>query len=214
MQPVIVFFCFMLAQISPVLAQSAPVNKPDIKVGDRWMYRVVNMYNNEATSEFEQIITEVNGDEIKLDQKTFSSNAGDNVGSVARRKADRATWTFPDSRIFEGSFVFLAFPLEVGKTWKNEYQRRRNDSGTTAFSSPVKVEGWEEVEVPSGKFKALKVAHSGFYSTKILSGAWNGRSAQTVWYSPEVKKFVKLEFDDSDKGGNKTRTELIEYEVK
>ncbi|MEF8755714.1 MAG: hypothetical protein V5B60_17605 [Accumulibacter sp.] len=131
MQPVIVFFCFMLAQISPVLAQSAPVNKPDIKVGDRWMYRVVNMYNNEATSEFEQIITEVNGDEIKLDQKTFSSNAGDNVGSVARRKADRATWTFPDSRIFEGSFVFLAFPLEVGKTWKNEYQRRRNDSGTT-----------------------------------------------------------------------------------
>lgn len=214
MQPIIVCLCFMLAQISPALAQSAPLNKPDIKVGDRWMYRVVNMYNNEVTSKFEQKITDVNGDEIKLDQKTFSSNAEDNVGRVAERKADRATWTFPDSRIFEGSFVFLAFPLEVGKTWKNEYQRRRNDSGTTAFSSPVKVEGWEEVEVPAGKFKALKVAHSGFYSTQTVSGAWKGSTAQTVWYSPEVKKFVKLEFDDSNKGGDKTRTELIEYEVK
>ncbi len=212
MQRVIIYLCFMLAQISPALAQSSPVNKPDIKVGDRWKYQVTNIYNNQVTSKFEQKITNVNGDEIKLDQTTFSSPE-DSAGRVASRDANRATWTFPDRRIFEGSYVFLDFPLEVGKTWKNEYQRNRNEGGgTTAFSSPVKVEGWEEVEVPAGKFKALKVVHSGFYNSKTNTGAWTGRSEETVWYSPDVKKFVKSVY--LDPGGDQRRTELVEYEVK
>lgn len=197
----------------PAPANTDCVAKPKVTVGDRWVYRTINLYNNEETSQFEQRTTTVNGDELQLDQTIVSSKGNVNVGSTNTRNADRSTWTFRDSRIFDGMYVFLAFPLEVGKTWKNEYQRRRGDSGVTAFSSPVTVEGWEDVQVPAGKFRSLKIVHSGNYSTQNGSASWTGRSTETVWYAPEVKKFVKSEFIETPQG-NRIRTELVEYEVK
>ena len=188
------------------------LERPDFKVGDRWVFKTTNVYNNEELSKFEQKITEIGDDEIKIDQTTISSKNEANVGRVVKRKADRSTWTFPNSRIFDGKFVALAFPLEVGKTWTNEYKWKRSDSGTTYFDSPVKVEGWEEVQVPAGKFRALKVVHSGYYSSQTTSSSWKGRTAETMWYSPEIRKFVKYLFDDQ--GGDKVLYELIEYEVK
>lgn len=189
------------------------IQKPDVKIGDRWVYKVTNNFNDEEMSRFEQKITDVGEDKIKLDQATISSTSEASVGRVQKRQADRSTWTFPNSRIFEGRYVFLAFPLEVGKTWKNEYKINRSDGGTTSYNSPVTVEGWEDVQVPAGKFKAIKIVHSGFYSAQKINSSWTGSTAETFWYAPEVKKFVKSEFIDTP-GGNRVRTELVEYEVK
>lgn len=207
------FALSVLTSLAAIAQPTLPVDKPNLKVGDRWVFKTTNLFSNEETSRYEQKITEVKEDEVKLDQTTISSRNAASVGRVLHRKADQSTLTYSNPRIFEGKYVFLAFPLEVGKTWKNEYKWKRTDSGTTSFSSPVKVEGWEEVQVPAGKFKALKVVHSGYYSAQSSGNSWSGSIIETAWYAPEVKRFVKYESIDTPQG-DQIRTELIEFEVK
>jgi hypothetical protein len=194
-------------------SQEQCIAKPDFRVGDRWVYRRINIFNGEELSRYEDKVTEVGDIQIKVDRTTLSAKDGKDIGQVGKVTADRSTWTTPNSRRYDGNYVALAFPLEVGKTWKNEYKWRRSDSGTTNFLSPVKVEGWEEVTVPAGKFRALKVVHSGHYSARNNSYSWSGTTAETFWYAPEIRKFVKYEMIDQPQG-DQIRIELTEYEVK
>jgi uncharacterized lipoprotein YddW (UPF0748 family) len=48
----------------------------------------------------------------------------------------------------------------------------------------VVVVGWETVEVPAGKFRALRVEAT-------HDGRRNGPQV-TAWYAPEVKRYVRL----------------------
>jgi hypothetical protein len=101
--------------------------------------------------------------------------------------------------------------LEIGKKWKNEYRMKRNDSGTTFYSMPVTVEGWEEVEVPAGKFNALKVVNHGSYAVDSAGSSFSSSLTETFWYVPSVKRFVRREFIDPR--GDRLRFELLEYAV-
>jgi hypothetical protein len=80
-----------------------------------------------------------------------------------------------------------------------------------------RVLGWEEVEVRAGKFKAIKLEY------KIVRGfalmplqeykAW-------YWYSPEVKNFVKCQYEKGykealiEEDGARGDWELVSYELK
>jgi hypothetical protein len=59
-----------------------------------------------------------------------------------------------------------------------------------------RVLGWEEVEVPAGKFKAIKLEYK--CEPKWRSGmGWITAvvSKALYWYSPEVKNFVKCQYE-------------------
>ncbi len=201
-----------IALVFSSLAYGQPVEKPNLKLGDRWIFKTTDLFKNEELSRFEQRISAVSESVVNIDQTTTYSSKGANTGRVSKRTANPLTWTFQNSRIFEGKYVFLAFPLEVGQTWTNDYAFKKNDGSEVRFSSPVKVEGWEDIQVPAGKFRALKIVHSGFYSIRGTQQFWQGRAAETVWYVPEVKKFVRSDFIDTP-GGDQVRTELVEFEI-
>lgn len=208
----------MIVPVLMAFAQSVPpVEKPDLKVGDRWVFRSVDLWKNEETSKFEFKVTGTNGDNIELDQTTIASKTSASVGRVSKRKADLSSWTFVTSLV-SGKYLALAFPLEVGKTWEYEYSFKTRAGGTNARKMPAKVEAWEEVQVPAGKFKTLRVAHSGYYSYVRNDGkSWIGSVSEIFWYAPEVRRFVKSEYRDTNGYGtteDQSRTELIEYEVK
>ena len=210
-------FLFLSAiACSNALAQSpAPVERPEFVIGDRWVLRYVDLYNNEELNKWELKVSGLHDDSVRFASVTLANKDASKVGKSSKATASRSTLTFGNGLIVEGKEVRFDFPLEVGKTWKYDYKTRRNDGkGFTTFSVNAKVEGWEEVEVPAGKFKALKVTHTTAYFTETGGMTYNNQVLRTYWYSPEVKREVKYEFIDRATAGDRSRTELVEYEVK
>jgi hypothetical protein len=109
----------------------------------------------------------------------------------------------------------FTFPMSVGKSWDLEFtadhpSNKSHKSETRKLK--YRVVGWEEVEVPAGKFKALKIEADGSWSGEIAprttastatqSGAQGataiaqtvnvtaetvtGRLYQAYWYAPQV----------------------------
>ena len=73
----------------------------------------------------------------------------------------------------------LQFPLEVGKTWKWSGKFSKLLKGTQAY----KVVGAEEVEVPAGKFNALKIE----VNVEIQDSTGNVKTSKAVqWYAKDV----------------------------
>jgi hypothetical protein len=124
----------------------------------------------------------------------------------------------------------FTFPMSVGKTWDLEFTddhpaNKTHKSETRRLK--YRVVGWEEVEVPAGKFKALKIEAEGSWSGEIapqtterstsLAGAQGttavqqtvnvkaetvtGRLYQAYWYAPEVKREVRSVEENYDTNG-------------
>jgi len=187
------------------LAQS--VQRPVYKVGDSWTYRYTDG----------PISYERWGNHYSTETKTVTSVAADYFEmSTLRESEGEKTSGIQLSSLDFNDFVQLApesprqevrawqWPVDVGGTWRYE-EPRRNE--TLVWEARVK--GWEVVEVPAGKFRALKVERE-----LITASGSIGRSV-TVWYSPEVKANVKLESRGAVRSYtriNLTR-ELLSYSV-
>lgn len=101
----------------------------------------------------------------------------------------------------------LDFPLKVGKEWTQDIDLRQLSTGETRpYSNHWRVEAFEEVTVKAGTFKAFRILwrqeNRGPYS-------WSGSAS--LWWSPEVKAFVKRAVHTSDWGND---WELASYVLK
>ena len=68
------------------------------------------------------------------------------------------------------------------------------------------MKGWEDVEVPAGKFRALKIEHNGTYKGSCGTGV----KQHWYWHVPAVKRHVKYEQHVFERpGGDMTVGELI-----
>jgi len=114
----------------------------------------------------------------------------------------------------------LDFPLSIGKQWKTGYSLTGPGVGRPIaydFSEIYEVSGWEDIAVQAGKFKALRLEYK-----RLLTGSsaiWGVMAAEIknqYWYSPEVKYFVKCQYDRDWMKGNKEifNWELVSYELK
>ena len=124
----------------------------------------------------------------------------------------------------------LNFPLTLGKQWKDLYQR--DEYGSAGFSSTAgvlaveyretsRVLGWEEVEVRAGKFSAIKLEYKiETFSRSTIGWMPRGESKAWYWYSPEVKNFVKCQYEKgyrealTEGKGARADWELVSYELK
>jgi hypothetical protein len=76
---------------------------------------------------------------------------------------------------------WLQWPLESGRSWRFE---RPIAAGMQVWEA--KVQGWEDIEVPAGKFRTMRVdVHLISNPNPLLT--WQ----VSIWYSPEAKWFVK-----------------------
>ena len=109
----------------------------------------------------------------------------------------------------------LDFPLSNGKQWKYAYSATSMEGAAMHpiaydYSENYKVLGWEDVEVRGGKFKALRLEYK-----RVVTGAsgW-GLMGQEIknqyWYSPDVKYFVKCQYD---KTWMKEKKEIFNWEL-
>ena len=119
----------------------------------------------------------------------------------------------------------LNFPLTLGKQWKDLYQRDEPTSDTSMvqaeYQESFRVLGWDEVEVRAGKFKAIKLEYTNNTTIRSVAGWISlGESKAWFWYSPEVKNFVKCQYEKgyseaiTKEKGARENWELVSYELK
>jgi hypothetical protein len=183
----------LLVSAAGLAADDAPVGAPQVAVGDCWSYRARNIENRGPIGDYEECITFVDrnkkvilavvtvkadGREIETSYTTEWSGRTGISGVIATPIGDQ-----PDR-----------FPLKVGDSYTETFEFRRALLGAVAGrnSTRYKVVGWEEVSVPAGKFRALKIEGNGTTERSDI-----GRSVPTktdYWYVPEVNRHVKFRF--------------------
>jgi hypothetical protein len=186
-----------------------PVEKPDVKVGDRWTYQATDLRRNRELRKYQEVVTFV-GNEIILTTSTWLSN----------QKEFDSHWTaewnalaLGAGEVYEEPRRFFRFPLNVGDTFEIAYRRvQRGSPMKIANNATVRVVAWEEVAVPAGKFRALKVEIKGSYQR--LDERGGGWFMHTIWYEPGVKRWVKYIFERGNPSpSEKTGRELLMHEV-
>lgn len=181
------------------------VDAPVWNVGDRWIFSnkgAIEVVIADQTSYTLKFSGDICKDESqKFDAIVFDKSTFHRIYGIKGDK--RKKYTNMLRKIFD-------FPLSPGKQWKDDevYQTpivsQFSDLGDLAYFQSFKVLGWEDVEVQAGKFRAIKLEVStGHPPDQIL-----GKSL--YWYSPEVKYFVKCQYDPDSEAAYK---ELVSWEL-
>jgi hypothetical protein len=194
--------------------ESAPVPKPDVKVGDGWRYRVSMHDSNVPTVIFinsrvsfvapDAIVAVETGSDGRESDSQFDSEWG--VSSLGYL-----------GLVFDPPMKFSKYPLQVGTESPYVYGLAavRGGPARTRAEGRVKVVGWEDVAVPAGKFRALKIEASGSFQRLDINA--RGWQRFTLWYVPAVKRFVKSTVESGTRAPNQLdlirTTELVEFKV-
>ncbi|MFC5430493.1 hypothetical protein ACFPTO_17040 [Paraburkholderia denitrificans] len=221
----------------PVIAMAQSIAAPTVKAGDSWTYvnTVETGPNGWRQTRDAITVQRITDSHIYVSSKPVGSSTGGNEVIVD------ADW----SRVREisGNQVVvnrpLAFPLTTGKTWELQYTEPHPNPklSSATWTTKYKVVGYEDVEVPAGKFHALKIEAEGDWrgqiapsntvvqaaqarpgQTTLLTQAQHvtpeataGNTYKAFWYVPEVGRWVKSV--EEYYGSNGVRTQRFTTEL-
>jgi len=192
------------------------VDKPTLQSGEHWTYRRIDLWKNEETERFREDLLGGVGDSSTVLWTILSSQDERRRNSITYEFIDAATLAFYDPKA-EGRHVPLQFPLYPGKTWSFRYTYHPQPLFDITIKQTAVVEGWENVTVPVGTFRALKVTHRGeYHATWGTFYTWSGEIHETYWYAPDAKRVVRMEYRDTQYGGSTwdfLRDELVDFKV-
>lgn len=196
----------LLALATPSAGQSdTRIVKPEIRAGDRWTYRGTNMITP-GTHEYETRVSFIDAKVILM--VSTIKNDGKEVDSSSTPELNFLT--AHSGLMFRPHSGLFRFPLRVGDQHEVRYEQLRPRVNTVESSTTgsVKVVGWESVEVPAGKFRAVKLELDSM--VKPLDGSRAFPRQLSVWYAPEVRRWVKLQ---GETPRNKFSEELLDYKL-
>lgn len=193
------------------------VAAPQLVVGDQWQYRVTDNLRRGIQSQLEAEVVAVSGREARVRYALTDSNGRrewvDEIDGEGGLRAG-SLWREPQ-RPFTPPARLLAFPLDLGKTWRQVIDTVRID---TELKDQIliygRVQGRDSTTVPAGTFETVYV-----YRIVQLDDeeAWRHRTVQTdgIWYGPAVKASVreKREAAYTETGGRDPATVRTESTV-
>lgn len=185
---------FVILFLAPIaFSQERIDNPPEYKVGDTWKWkwtkgREGHSWSNKVIEVKEnEIVAETGRKNILFLDRQY------NVLKVINPKGEDVTHNF----WWERWFWFKEFPLYYGKKW-NQTQKggffdfTRGIRFEQDYDISYEVEGFEKVSVRAGAFNAARIRMT------LLTEDETGRGKITLkvnlWYSPEVKNYVKGEW--------------------
>lgn len=169
----------------------AVVPVPQLHNGDSWVYVQINGYN-------------------RLPERTLTDTLRSSPeGFVVERKSDRpgepiqtetisgpwrelAETTGGAIRTFSAPLARIALPIAPGQGWREQSMMTDAYGVHNLWQTRGHAVGWERVKTPAGEFVALRVEREmnlGDYDYTF----GNTSVAETYWYAPEVKRWVRLE---------------------
>jgi hypothetical protein len=216
----------LLSLTASTLAHAQAVTAPKLSPGDTWTYvdTAETAPNGWRQTHDEFTVERTTSDHIYIEVKQAGAT------QAPREVVTGADWS--RSRNVNGTETTVnrpfSFPLSTGKTWEVKYSEDHPNvkHASETLDAHYKVVGPESVEVPAGKFDAIKVEAEGDWTavTAPSSGAttgavanqngttvvmqthrngsatFTGRLYKAFWYVPETGRWVKSveEFYSSD----------------
>ncbi len=237
-RPAIVHIVILSAQLlcQDCLAQT--VEMPAVSTGDAWKYR---MTIEKGPGGWTQTQDELTVSRVTSTTIYFSSRQS---GSTQPARDQIAGRDWRRLRDINGNETVisqpLSFPLAAGKSWDIDYTEQHPDKAHKfeRWQSTFKVIGYETVEVPAGKFNALKIEAEGHWTAepepsqsvvqaaqsaesgttmvtevkKTTAGPVTGRTYKAFWYAPEVKRWVRSVEEYYGSGGVRSERYTSELE--
>lgn len=189
-------------------------------VGATWKYRYSDLRYGRVRHDFTLRVTGVDGWSVNETLERDSEGAG--------RRTSQNTVSAQDlsfsERALESGRSFLEFAPYLVATEKLEGVLPWREVGA---SFPSAGKSWafdgqkqsgEPVSVPAGTYKAVRIVISGSGSGtewRTMAGVVSRsrivtRFAYTLWYAPEVKRYVKIHLETWDGNGDKSSDEVVE----
>lgn len=194
----------LAAEVPEGIAESPPV----LVMGSKFVFQEINLVTGKIVSTYTWIVKEKKEYEKKQAYWIDSSGGlGESFIVYDMNLNWRAFILRGEEQESASSCIqYFSWPLKVGRKWRTSYDYWDRLRGRTwrDQSEPVTVESYEEVKVPSGTFRALKIIRSG------------QRLKVTQWYAPSVGFVVKRETErsaDHYLGRSKCSVELVEYNI-
>jgi hypothetical protein len=192
-------------------APSGPVTAPPIRVGDSYVYEAREPDYPESSVVTRRTVTSTKGPVVLSSVNVNSKKAKPRLlhfngewNLVAVRNADDSGLDYaPPLKYYE-------FPLYPGKTWRQTTTETNSRTGATRTHTVSGTVGpWEDVVVPAGSFRALRVS----LQTELFDPSTGERQPGTdvSWYVPEVRRSVRSLTTGKD--GKQRSLELIEYQL-
>lgn len=196
-------------------SQENNASQPVLHIGQMWSYRRTDLWRNEVIERYEQELRMVDADRWTVQWRITDTSDPQRRGSITGEYMDAKTLAFFDPKM-TGKHVPLSFPLQPGKKWSFNYGYTPSPGRELKITQEASVAGWETVNVPAGKFRALKVVHEGRYQARDSEFFWTGRIQETYWYAPDARRVVKTEYRDTRGDGttyDQWRDELMEMRL-
>jgi hypothetical protein len=204
---ILLSFCLARAPVAQEI-----VEPPDVRIGDQWFTTWIDYWTNRPSYTATREVVNVTGTAIQVIVKPATGGEFDEIYTSQWNQV-----TSPIS-VFEPHSGLLQFPLYVGKAYSVDYVVTfgKNRELRSRHQRTAKVLGWEEVAVPAGKFRALKVEIEGTWAS-LESASRHGFAKDTIWWVPAIKRWAKRTYEDrsySGQVGSRTGEELMDYSVK
>ena len=206
-----------LSCLSSTLALSQSIHqelpRPEWSIGDSWTYRIVEGPISANPGVFASTRTftvlERRSDRYRVSVTTQEE--------YATRRETSEKWGISqnlnnyyreNAQLPYTELEFLRFPLAVGQAWTFEHPTP--DGGVFLWS--VRVDGWDEVTVPAGKFATVVIKVEG-----QKKGGDLYLQRRTIWYAPSAKTKVKEQWSGQADHGvilRRVSTELLHYQLR
>ncbi|MGI8840525.1 MAG: hypothetical protein ACR2F8_07080 [Caulobacteraceae bacterium] len=197
-------------------ASGPAVDAPALASGDDWVYKdTTERGTNWAEKTMQLDLERVNPDSLLVSTRES--------GSTLPPKESLSGRDWSRFRSVNGVETVvnrpLEFPLTPGKHWDVDYTELNPNAGHKSehFHTDYLVTGWEDVDTPAGRFRALKIEGDGRWSAILAPGAVagalarvggggattltqsqaitarpiSGRTYKLIYYAPQVKRWVK-----------------------
>jgi hypothetical protein len=183
-------------------ADPASAPAPGVSVGDSWTYAGTRSDGRTATFRYQ--VTRVAAGEIVVDRGRLTETYSTPWTMIRSTSGGRSITISP-------GLVTVPFPLVVGETHRQKVELVNDKTGAKRVDEIVSsVKGWEDVEVPAGKFRAIRIERE----ESIGVGSHDPRkNAAVYWYVPELRWHARVEIFNPEKNLRVTR-KLQSYKVR
>ena len=187
------------AQFGPAADEAPQVDTPSFSVGDEWRWEGGGYPTFVRVVAFEggNPVVESNLDPFCRDGCRYTWDKNLVTVSGTNKKGQPAN---------PAPLKLLQFPLHVGKEWTQDIDLRTSGGFQRPFANQWKAEAFEDVKVKAGTFKAFRITWS---QQNLGPYRWTGTCS--MWWSPEVKAFIKRAVHSSDWGAD---WQLVSYTLK
>ncbi len=216
------FLGWLIVFLPAILFAQEKVEAPIWNVGDKWIFTGAGTIEI-LKVEQKGIVVKFSDNICVLERQGFNTIIFDKstLQRIATVEGDkRRNYTMGLKNIFN-------FPLSPGKQWKHAYsakpilvERYESVTGTPTldYYEKIKILGWEDIGVKAGKFRVLKIefisGHEEYRTGMFPRPGYEEKDY--YWYSPDVKYFVRAQYDKSleDQPKKVFNWELTSFQLK